>query len=183
METPSLGLGSGPHRTLRCVRLDVPTLPALCDDPEVAHPIVDGYESGMSESDGSTCDESCPTEAESDDSVSGQDEHQSESEGSSQGFGDAAASCETPWYDASTLPPRDTTGARLQRHGNHWQGWYDRCPRTGKPVGVLGDCCQCPGSSPHASHCVTLGDGVSSDAARDLVMQWVRDQHPIHSPP
>ena len=88
----------------------------------------------------------------------------------------------TPAYDRGSLPPRDLTGARLQRFGNSWQGWNDRCPRTGLPAGREVWQCRCPQSDSHQSKTQRFGDevGVSDEQAMDMAMRWIRGQHIKH---
>ena len=101
-------------------------------------------------------------------------------------------------FDTEQLPPRASTGARLQLHAAtlkkqgrrdnteaRWQGWYDKCPRTGKPIGVNDHECQCAGTSRFFSSTAAFGPHAAfpdSESARKEVVTWIRQQHHVHSP-
>ena len=89
-------------------------------------------------------------------------------------------------FDTEQLPPRASTGARLQLHAAtskkqgcrdnteaRWQGWYDKCPRTDKQIGVNDHQCQSEGTSTFFPLTAAFGphaDYLDSESARKEVV-------------
>lgn len=186
---PSLGVGNGLQRVLRCIQQ--PVEGAI--DESIEGALLPEYHSDRDDSSDNSSDNSSADAAEYDGGDPSEDHDANHGDGDSD-LGDEASDDDgsdsdlgvisTGPYDKESLPDRKTTGARLQQFNDHWQGWYAKCPKTGKPTGDGADRCQCAGGWHRRSKVFGFGPGTeyTKRQARDLAMQWIRDQHPVHTP-
>ena len=190
LSKPTIAVGDGDPCCLKCVQLHEATAAHMNLASEYLPRELAAYESDAEDS--APPSEDCHDahqEAECFPAVAGPGPAEDIAEGFEgfHGFEDVADELDAPHdhmaHAGSTaeLPPRENTGARVEYHRTRkgWQGWYDRCPRTGLPAGMGDGHCKCPGSSAH--HSIYHAGDEADGAAEQAVLDWIWSQHAVHS--
>ena len=88
----------------------------------------------------------------------------------------------TPAFDVNLLPPRASTGARLQLHvpRSCWQAWYEMCPSKK----TLANKCKCFGAYHALSRTFNFsdtGEFGDQESAERAAIEWLRTMDAVHT--